>query len=293
MVSRKRSLKKSEKSPSVFDYLRFGESYTSLVLGIVVVIIGTVLLLSLVRNRNITRPQNTETKLSQNNTKISQTKEEIGIDKVDEKTKSTLVLTITPTSSTTQKIQVKKVESPTAKPTEVEKPTDKSTPKSVALKSISPTAVEQQAKPTENHTAKSQEIKQGDSYVAAAGDNLWSIADKAYKSGYNWVDIARANKLSNPNDVKIGQKLLLPKAEQKNASSEPEWTLKDTSSTSTSVQAEKIPAGDYTVEKGDSLWTIAVRAYGDGYKWVKIRDVNKISTPDIILPGAEINIPQK
>jgi len=41
-----------KKETSLFDYLRLGESYTSLVLGIIVVIIGTALLLSFVHNKN-------------------------------------------------------------------------------------------------------------------------------------------------------------------------------------------------------------------------------------------------
>src|SRR4051812_10128646 len=44
--------KDAEVNGSFFDYLRFGESYTSLILGIVVVIISTVLILSFVHNKN-------------------------------------------------------------------------------------------------------------------------------------------------------------------------------------------------------------------------------------------------
>jgi len=42
----------AKKKTNIFDYLRFGESYTSLILGIIVVIIGTALLLSFVHNNN-------------------------------------------------------------------------------------------------------------------------------------------------------------------------------------------------------------------------------------------------
>jgi len=42
------------------------------------------------------------------------------------------------------------------------------------------------------------------------GETLWSIAEKYYKSGYNWVDIASENKLKNPNIVEAGTKLSIP-----------------------------------------------------------------------------------
>src|SRR5688572_13339505 len=50
----KREVKVKEvkkQSSNVFEYLRFGESYTSLVLGIIAVIIATVLLLSFMNAR--------------------------------------------------------------------------------------------------------------------------------------------------------------------------------------------------------------------------------------------------
>src|SRR5664279_2510793 len=52
-----------------FDFLRCGESYTSLILGIIVVIIATVLLLSFVHNRNVGSRVNTPAQVAnqQNN----------------------------------------------------------------------------------------------------------------------------------------------------------------------------------------------------------------------------------
>jgi len=50
----------------------------------------------------------------------------------------------------------------------------------------------------------------------------------------------------------------------------------------------------YEVELGDSLWKIAVRAYGDGYQWVKIWEENKskIYNPNGLEIGMMISIPQ-
>ena len=51
---------------------------------------------------------------------------------------------------------------------------------------------------------------------------------------------------------------------------------------------------EYTVEKGDSLWKIAEKIYGDGYNWVKIYQANqeKIgANPGLIFAGTVLAIP--
>lgn len=50
----------------------------------------------------------------------------------------------------------------------------------------------------------------------------------------------------------------------------------------------------YTVVKGDSLWAIAKRQYGDGNRWGSIYDANKDvigSNPNLIYPGQVLTIP--
>lgn len=50
----------------------------------------------------------------------------------------------------------------------------------------------------------------------------------------------------------------------------------------------------YTVKKGDSLWRIAGRVYGNPFKWPRIYQANKekIKTPNKIYPGQVLTIPQ-
>lgn len=50
----------------------------------------------------------------------------------------------------------------------------------------------------------------------------------------------------------------------------------------------------HTVEKGDTLWAVASKAYGDGAKYTKIFEANKpmLSDPDKIYPGQVLRIPQ-
>ncbi len=51
--------------------------------------------------------------------------------------------------------------------------------------------------------------------------------------------------------------------------------------------------GTYTVVKGDSLWAIAKKYYGDGSKYPKIYNANKdkIKNPSLIYPGQVLTIP--
>jgi len=115
-------------------------------------------------------------------------------------------------------------------------------------------------------------------YTVEEGDHLWSIAEKFYTSGYNWVDIARENNLVNPNVLLVGQELNIPKAE--------------VIMLETEVAEPSITGNSYTIEENDNLWDIAVRAYGDGYQWVKIASENNLANPDLIYSGNTLAIPR-
>jgi nucleoid-associated protein YgaU len=60
---------------------------------------------------------------------------------------------------------------------------------------------------TENNTVTIS----GDSYTVMHGDNLWSIAIKAYGNGYKWTQIAKANKLTHPGTIHAGNVLQIPR----------------------------------------------------------------------------------
>ena len=120
-----------------------------------------------------------------------------------------------------------------------------------------------------------------ETYKVAAGDHLWKIAERQYGSGYNWVDIAKENKLSNPGLISAGQELKLPKVAVKEVGAKV---------AAKSEAPNKIEGDSYTVVKGDHLWSIAVRAYGDGYKWPEIAKANKITTPNYIEVGQVIKL---
>lgn len=117
-------------------------------------------------------------------------------------------------------------------------------------------------------------------HTVAKGESLWKIAEKYYQSGYNWVTIVKENKLTNANAIEVGQKLSIPKAE------------KIVPPGQTVATEPAIKENEYTVVKGDDLWNISVRAYGDGYQWPKIAQANKLGNPNIIHPGNVLKIPR-
>ena len=103
-----KSVKPVRATSGILSQIKWGESYTSLFLGAVVVVVAFVLIFSLIKSRNVTKTQ---------------------------------------TSSTS----------------------------TVANEQVMQNAVPK-------------------TYTVKFGDYLWSIAEKIYGSGYNWVDLADANK---------------------------------------------------------------------------------------------------
>ncbi len=120
-------------------------------------------------------------------------------------------------------------------------------------------------------------------YTVLDGESLSDIAAKVYGDGVYWTDIAAANNITDPNSLYTGQVLQLPKLTPTQA----------VSSTSTTAEEQKaINGNSYTVQEGDLLWDIAVRAYGDGFKWTDIAAANNLPSADAISSGQVLQIPR-
>lgn len=235
----------AKKETGLFAYLRFGESYTSLILGIIVVIIATALLLSFVHNKNATHVNSSISEQNPNTVQITQQANTIA----------------------------QKGPSPTI------------TPK--------PTITKKVKKIGKNSSVK-QALISKNIWIVQKNDSLWSIAEKKYTSGYNWVDIAKANNLADPSNIHVGDRLVLPKVLPKestlvaatptvNTNDQQNYTIK---------ASNPILNKEYTIAKGDTLWDIAVRAYGDGYKWTAIAKANNLANPGLIHSGNHLIIPR-
>ena len=118
----------------------------------------------------------------------------------------------------------------------------------------------------------------GSNYTVQQGDTLSGIAEQAYGDGNQWEVISNANHVPDPNLIYPGQVLYIPVL------------------SSTHTSASPTPGSNYTVQQGDTLSSIAQRAYGDGNQWQRIYDYppNKQvigPDPNLIRPGEVLYIP--
>ena len=141
-----------------------------------------------------------------------------------------------------------------------------------------PTGQETQEGPTITKDGKTVHIVQ-------PGDSLWIVAERYYDSGYNWIDIAFENDVANPGLIDMGQELVIPNVEPKEATVKIAQEILD-------KQIQPISGATYTVVTGDNLWNIAIRAYGDGYRWTDIATENDLSIPNLIHTGNILVLPR-
>lgn len=249
-VKRTTPSRKTSRSSSLMDYFRLGESYTSLVLGIIVVIAIAVLLVSFFK----TRTNSSHIDNQQGTTSISTIAQHL------EK--------VTPTGAPSS------TEAPSTSPTSIPTPTR------VPTATVAPTST-----PVPTHAAPSNQSGNV-TYRIKAGDDLWKIAEEQYHDGYQWVAIAKANNLTNPGIINVGNIIVLPKVT-------PTPTMSQTNPAPTQIaNGTKIGGTTYVIMSGDDLWDIAVRAYGNGYKWVDIAKANNLSSPNLIHAGNSLKIPR-
>ncbi len=125
-------------------------------------------------------------------------------------------------------------------------------------------------------------------HKVAKGEHLWEIAEKYYGSGYNWTDIVAVNDLKNADAITEGMELTIPSVPAKlQTGVEPEVQV-----------VSPAPVGEtdkYTTQAGDSLWSVAVKLYADGYQWPKLWEANRDkigSNSDRLEKGVELSIPK-
>jgi nucleoid-associated protein YgaU len=123
----------------------------------------------------------------------------------------------------------------------------------------------------------------GGAYVVQPGDTFSSIAQQHYGAESKWFDIAQANPTVDPTRLRVGQELKLPAAAALEKPAEP---VADAPGSLTS----------YTIEAGDSLSTIAGKAYGDPTLWRTIYNFNRDKigdNPNAIQAGMVLKVPPR
>ncbi len=128
-------------------------------------------------------------------------------------------------------------------------------------------------------------LRQGQVYTVQEGDTLWTLAEKVYSSGYNFVDIAAANNIANPDYILVGQKITVPTVQPKQA------TVGDITAQAAMTKAESSISPTHTVAQGEYLWLIAQKEYNNPYNWTRIAQLNPtIPNPDFIMPGQVLRL---
>jgi nucleoid-associated protein YgaU/chitinase len=105
------------------------------------------------------------------------------------------------------------------------------------------------------------QIPFGLQYTVQSGDTLASIAQRFYGDSSQWTLIQNANPGINPNNLQIGQLLLIQFAQQ------------------------------YTVQSADTLVKIAEQFYGNGSQWTLIQNANPGINPNNLQVGQQLQIP--
>src|SRR3989338_6975926 len=152
--------------------------------------------------------------------------------------------------------------------------------------------------------AKEEQLAQGQEYVVKKGDSVSSIARDQLGSMDYTKAIVDENKLMNPEKIEVGQKLVLPRVSIKATGDEKiageqtdEQTGEQVSESNPAKVVTSAPTGaitgkTYTVQKGDTLFNITVRAYNNSTMMYKVMHANKIWNPNYIEAGMTLQLPR-
>ena len=127
-------------------------------------------------------------------------------------------------------------------------------------------------------------------YTVGKGDSLSLIA---YRYGVSSREIAELNNIKNQNQIRVGQKLLLPNYARTEPLASPKKSTASRNTITTVAAPVTAPVttttagGTYVVKAGDSLSKIASR---NGIKVQALRDANSLKS-DVIRIGQKLVIP--
>ena len=127
------------------------------------------------------------------------------------------------------------------------------------------------------------------SYTVVRGDNLWDIARRLYGDGSLYPRIFDANR---GRLMTTGESFTNPRLIR------PDWVL------DVPLPAHNLDASGerltYHVQRGDSLWAIAARFLGNGFRWTEIWELNgnremndgrQFHSAELIYPGWVLELP--
>lgn len=107
--------------------------------------------------------------------------------------------------------------------------------------------------------------QQDTTYIIKSGDTLWGIAERYLGNGSKYSELKSLNGLTS-DTIYPGQTIKIPTERQSKS-----YTT-------------------YTIQKGDTLWSIARKFLGDGSRYNEIMNLNRL-TSTTIYPGQVLKIP--
>lgn len=172
----------------------------------------------------------------------------------------------------------------------------------VSIRPVDPTPVNQKAVRRDGGGRPTSGTRRGGvRYVVVQGDSLSKIVKAHYGTGstrlINAVFAANRSVMSDPNVLKVGMELALPRLEldrgSRRRSASP---ARDKNRTSQTARATTVPRANirwYQVRKNDRYVSIAREQLGDGSRWREIYELNKdkFPDPDSIRAGVRIRLP--
>jgi nucleoid-associated protein YgaU len=118
-------------------------------------------------------------------------------------------------------------------------------------------------------------------YVVKSGDSLWKIADVIWGKGHYCKKIAKANPTVDPDNLKVGTKLVIP----------------DLGGTTTrAATREVVPVSgqrEYKIKPGDTLWDIAREELGRASGVKDIIELNPGINPSRLPLHSTILLPSR
>jgi nucleoid-associated protein YgaU len=141
-------------------------------------------------------------------------------------------------------------------------------------------------------------------YTIKSGESLYKICQNKYGDGTLWKSLAEFNSsvIPNPTKLRAGVTIRIPaesvlrgEAPQVAQFDVPGMSAGDPATLGVVQQPEPAaPATrEYTVQKGDTLSTIASKKLGSKSKWKQIADANRdrLNDPHNLVPGTVIRLP--
>jgi len=139
-------------------------------------------------------------------------------------------------------------------------------------------------------------------HVVQRGETLSSISRQYYNTPGKWKIIWEANKQvigRRPEDLRPKMKLVIPPlAEAEHGQVVPNVLEPGTSDVvwagqNPTLSAQEPASGTkhYDVQRGDTLWKIAQKFYGDGNAWKKIQEANQGVSPNDLREGMQLTLP--